>query len=70
MNAWVSTWAFAQVARTIHGPITQAVSQPGVDLRQFFNALDSCRLGSPRRSLPLSVPGFARLFNPDFVEGS
>lgn len=69
LNGWLSVWAFAQVAKTISGPITRASV-----LAAFNNLTDFNVFGllpnhfSTTKGFSM-IPGLNRVFNDEIIEG-
>jgi branched-chain amino acid transport system substrate-binding protein len=68
MSGWLSTWAFAQVARTISGTVTRASVMSSFSNLTNFNVFGLLPSGFSTKS-DFSFPGLSRLFNQDTVEG-
>ncbi|MBL7500021.1 ABC transporter substrate-binding protein [Frankia sp. CNm7] len=68
LNAWMGTWAFAQVARTISGPVTRESV-----LKAFSNLTDFNVFGllpeGYTTTKNFDFPGLERLFNHQIIEG-
>ncbi|GAA3226686.1 ABC transporter substrate-binding protein [Actinocorallia longicatena] len=68
LNAWLSTWAFAQVARTMKGDITRETVMAAFGNLTDFNVFGLLPPGFTTTK-GSSVPGFSRLFNQSTIEG-
>jgi ABC-type branched-subunit amino acid transport system substrate-binding protein len=68
MNAWLGTWAFAQVARTISGPVTRASVIAAFSQLTNFNVFGLLPPGFTTAKT-FGFPGLTRLFNQDTIEG-
>jgi ABC-type branched-subunit amino acid transport system substrate-binding protein len=67
LHGWLDTWAFAQVARTIQGPLTRDSV-----LSAFAGLTDFDLFGLLPKGFsttPFELPGFSRLFNQGVVVG-
>jgi ABC-type branched-subunit amino acid transport system substrate-binding protein len=69
LNAWLGTWAFAQVAETIKGPLTRASVLSAWSNLTNFNVFGMLPNGFTTTKPAVSLPGFNRQFNPDIYEG-
>jgi ABC-type branched-subunit amino acid transport system substrate-binding protein len=68
LNGWLSTWAFAQVARTISGSVTRASVMSAFSNLTNFNVFGLLPAGFTTKK-DFSFPGLSRLFNQSIVEG-
>jgi ABC-type branched-subunit amino acid transport system substrate-binding protein len=68
LDGWLDTWAFAQVARTISGPVTRASVMSAFGNLTNFNVFGLLPQGFSTTK-NFAFPGLARLFNQDTVEG-
>ncbi|ADP83281.1 ABC transporter substrate-binding protein [Pseudofrankia inefficax] len=68
LNAWLSTWAFAQVARTVTGPVTRASMLAALSNLTNFNVFGLLPDGYTTTK-DFDFPGLGRLFNHQIVEG-
>jgi branched-chain amino acid transport system substrate-binding protein len=68
INAWLGTWAFAQVARTISGPVTRASVLSAFSHLTDFNVFGMLPAGFTTTK-PFAFPGLGRLFNTETVTG-
>ncbi len=67
-NAWLGTWAFAQVARTMSGSITRASVMSAFGNLTDFNVFGMLPAGFTTTK-EFDFPGLSRLFNQEIVEG-
>ena len=67
-NAWLGTWAFAQVAKTISGSVTRSSVISAFSSLKNFNVFGMLPSGFSTTK-NFSFPGLTRLFNQDTVEG-
>jgi branched-chain amino acid transport system substrate-binding protein len=65
---WMDTWAFAQVARTIKGPVTRASVMTAFSSLNNFDLFGLLPTGFSTTK-PFAFPGLSRLFNQQIVEG-
>ncbi len=68
LNGWLDTWAFAQVARTISGPVTRASVMSAFSNLTNFNVFGLLPPGFSTTK-DFAFPGLSRLFNQYTVEG-
>ncbi|ONH33346.1 branched-chain amino acid ABC transporter substrate-binding protein [Pseudofrankia asymbiotica] len=68
LNAWMGTWAFAQVARTIKGDVTRASTLDAFSKLTNFNVFGLLPDGYTTTK-DFDFPGLGRLFNHQIVEG-
>lgn len=68
LNAWISTWAFAQVARTVKGDVTRASMLAALNNLTNFNVFGLLPDGYTTTK-EFSFPSLGRLFNHQIIEG-
>ena len=68
LNSWLGTWAFAQVARTISGPISRASVLSAFSNLTDFNVFGILPSGYSTTK-PFNFPDLSRVFNQDIIEG-
>ncbi|EFC85520.1 ABC transporter substrate-binding protein [Parafrankia sp. EUN1f] len=69
LYGWLDTWAFAQVARTIDGPVTRESTLKAFSNLNDFNVFGLLPDGFSTTKPFDALPGMPRLFNQQIVEG-
>ncbi|MCK9929838.1 ABC transporter substrate-binding protein [Frankia sp. Mgl5] len=68
LMGWLDTWAFAQVARTIDGPITRESVLSAFSNLENFNVFGMLPDGYTTKTPFTGIPGMPRLFNNQMIE--